>query len=179
MQSTGQMMADARRLIDQMNGAHLVDQSDARPISHGITLRFRADGTRIPVIFAASMHITLQGGRCRARGVVGNGQYPAEPVASPMQQRLERASSNGAVADLLTFVTRADNWFDLFKGMESVERLIGGVAKAKALAPDWSRVRQTANCHRHAPSPNYPLPKQPASIPEARALLFRVAGQVL
>jgi hypothetical protein len=177
--STGEMMAEAVRLIDHINGVLLVGQSDAQPISHGITLRFLEDGTRVPVLIAGSAQITLGGCRVRGRVVVETPRSFKEPAASVMQERLQKADCQTVISDLLTFIIRADNWFDLFKAMESVERLIGGEAAAQALSSEWKRVRRTANRHRHAPSAKHTLPPKPPTIPEARNVVIGVARQVI
>lgn len=177
--STGEMMAEAARLIDHINGVLLIEHPDAKPISNGITLRFREDGSRVPVLIAASANITLEGCRVRGRAVVGSIEPPLEPTPSIMQVRLRAADQQPVVSDLLTFINRADNWFDLFKAMESVERLIGGEVAAQQISSDWKRVRRTANRHRHAPSPKHTLPTNPPSIPEARDLLIAVARHVI
>lgn len=174
--STGDMMAEAARLIDHINGALLLEDANAQLISHGITLCFGEDGGRLPVVIAAKANITLKGFRVRARGVVGAGSPEEEPSASIMQVRLQKADKEPIMSDLLTFITRADNWFDLFKAMELVERLIGGEARAQAISSEWKRVRQTANRHRHAPSPKHTLPRNPPQVPEARAVLLAVAS---
>ena len=177
--STGEMMAEAARLIDHINGVLLIGDPAAKPISNGITLRFREDGSRLPVLIAASANITLEGCRVRGRAVVGSTEPPLESAPSIMQLRLRAADQQSVVSDLLTFISRADNWFDLFKAMELVERLIGGEAAAQQISSDWKRVRRTANRHRHAPSPKHTLPIIPPTIPQARDLLIAVARHVI
>lgn len=177
IQTASEMMNDARRLVDQINGAHLVGQPDARPISHGITLRFTSEGKRVPIIISATATITLGGFRSRAR--LSTGATPSAPVQSSMQRQLARASCEDVAADLLAFISRADNWFDIFKAMECVQVLAGGQRKVPALAPSLERARQTANWHRHAPSPKFPQPKEPLNLDEVRALVLVVAKKVL
>lgn len=180
--SMDEMMADAARLIDHINGMLLLGQSDAEPISHGITFRFSEDGIRMPVatiIRVTAATLTYKGGRLRARASVGTAHIAKEPTSSIMQLRLQAADREQVISDLLTFIKRADNWSDLYKGMESVERLAGGEAAVQALSSDWKRVRRTANRHRHAPSSKYTLPNNPPTIAEARMILIDVARHVV
>jgi hypothetical protein len=179
--STADMMADARRLIDQINAVHLVGQPDARPIEYGVTLRFGQNGKPLPIMLAATGNFTLQGGRSRTT-IAGRKDPSAEagPVPSPMQQRIARASSDDDTADLLGFVARANNWFDLYKAMECLERVAGGGHVLKALETDWATVRQTANCHRHAPNEaKFPFPLNPPDLDQARAVVLRAVDKLL
>lgn len=177
MQTTGEMMDDARRLLDHINGAHLVGQDDAVPISHGATLRFDSVGQRLPVTLSATIDITF--GQARMRGRMSTSAQPAEPTASIMQQRLMRAGANGTTSDTLIFLTRADNWFDIYKAMECIESLGGGTRALIAMWPEWKGARQTANCHRHAPSLRHPMPTNAPSLEEVRALVLKAARQIL
>lgn len=177
MKTTGEMMGDARRLIDQINGAHFLGQSDARLISAGATRRFGPDGATLPVVISATINITL--GNVRVRGRVSTGAAPNAPVESPLQRRLALANREEAVADLLVFLSRADDWFDLFKAIECVEKLAGGQKKAEGLAAGWNDARRTANVYRHAPSPSRTLPKNPPSVVTVRTLIAEVARGLL
>lgn len=179
LESGHAVSADARRLIDQINAAQVLAHVDARKVVLGVALRFDAAGQRLPVIVAGSMEMTLGSARCRARASVGAGVTMMLPSPSAMQQRLGRAERDEAAADLLGFVARADNWFDLFKAMETVERLVGDARAVQQHDRAWKRVRQAANRHRHAPSPKYPPPNPPVDFDEARAVLLRVAAAVL
>lgn len=179
LETTGEMMDDARRLLELINGANCVAHSDARPLVPGITLRFDPNGNRLPIVIAATGNITLRGVRARGRFSVGDGGQTQEPVASPIQQWLQRANTDDRTADLLAFIARADNWFDIYKAMECIKKLNSGGA-TEILHPEWRRVQQTANCHRHAPNPDaYPLPARPTDLSEARDVLLLVARQVL
>jgi hypothetical protein len=70
--STADMMADARRLIDQINAVHLVGQPDARPIEYGVTLRFGQNGKPLPIMLAGA----LAGGE---GGIRTHGALPGTP----------------------------------------------------------------------------------------------------
>ncbi|MDK1493081.1 hypothetical protein QN219_24050 [Sinorhizobium sp. 7-81] len=98
---------------------------------------------------------------------------------SIMQRRLAKADSQDAIADFLIFLARADNWFDLYKGMERIEDFLGGERKVQEINSGWKKTRQTANRYRHAPSERHPLPQNPPTLEEARRLVLAVVGLVI
>lgn len=177
LENSSEMMDDARRLLEIINGAHRVAHPDARPIAGGITFRFNQHGQPLPVTITGTMSLVEFGDRIRVRGRLGSTEAPTEPSASPMQKWIERANNDDGAADLLAFVARSDNWFDIYKAMECIKVAAGGASRR--LHPDWERVWRTANCHRHAPSPKYPWPDQPVSISEAKNVLLSATGKVL
>lgn len=179
LQSGAEVVEDARRLIDQINGAHIVVQSDARPVSFGITFRFDSEGNSLPVVIAAVGHIRMSGGRAHGRLMNTPAGPPCPPAPSPMQEMLARAIVEDTVADLLIFITRADNWFDIFKGMELIEEMLGGEGQVKKQEISWKSLKQTANWHRHAPGWKHQLPKNPPDISDAKDTLLRMANHVL
>jgi hypothetical protein len=100
------------------------------------------------------------------------------PVASATQRRIEAARSQDLISDILIFTARADNWFDIFKAMETLEDLIGGESVARSKAPQWKNIKRTANYHRHARAVHQ-LPKVPATIDEAREVIVALAQHAL
>jgi hypothetical protein len=174
-----EMLADADRLVTQINAIALLEQSDACPLTLGMAFRFDGNGKSLPIIVAAAGQMTITGGRVRFH-TVSIGAPLAMPAPSRMQDRLERAAETDSVADLLTFITRADNWFDLFKAMESLESLIPGKAHgAKKRFADWDRTRRTANYARHSPTKQEPLPPNPPTLDEARQILLAAVNQII
>lgn len=170
----------AKGLLDRVNAGLRMLRSDTVPLSFGGIFRFGDDGNRLAVTLNLSVNCSVTS-RSRARmslvsTLAGN---VVEQAASPLQLWLKRASTDVVTSDLLAFLARADNWFDLYKAMECVEKLVGGSKRAISNHSDWERVRQTANYHRHAPAPQRPLPKRPVTLVEAQAILFPVASQVL
>lgn len=174
---------DARRIVQRLNGAAILIHSDAKPIGVGFALKFDAAGKRIPMLSAASARLNLSLGRTRTRDRVA-AVTSATPSESSVQRWLRESDADEKRAELLLHLTRADNWYDLFKSAELVRKLAGGETALKsALGPDWPYWRsmfRTANCYRHAPdSEKYPLPAPPAELEEAREFLFKLAPRFL
>lgn len=97
-----------------------------------------------------------------------------EPTSATFTQNLIRTAIEDAnVADLLTFLGRADNWFDLYKAIEMAEALVDGEHALQALlkegAVDFKNARSTANSYRHA-RPSY-KPTRPVTFDEAHAMV--------
>ncbi len=186
-ETTAEIMADAVRLLKHINGALLLEYSDAALISHGVTFRFDEGGLPLPVTIRGTLNITFPAMRARGRAVVNSKAPKPEPTPSPMQMRLQKADDLTVVSDLMTFLVRAENraetdtdtWFDVFKAIESVEALVGGEANAIKLSKNWKRAKQTANRYRHAPSPKHQLPKNPLSVDEAKSIVAAVARDVV
>ena len=175
---------DARRIVERLNGAAILVHSDAKPLGIGLVLKFDALGKRIPMLSAASVRLNLALGRIRDRDQSAANASIATPSESSVQRWLREADTDDKRAELLMHLTRADNWYDLFKSAELVRKLAGGESALKsALGPDWPYWRlmfRTANCYRHAPdSEKYPLPVPPAELAEAREFLFAVAPRFL
>ena len=105
-----------------------------------------------------------------------------------MQKWLRQSEANDDQAkdqaELLIHLSRADNWFDLYKTVELTQGMNGGQHKLQeALAADgkeWDRVRRTANHYRHAPgSKHSTLPDNPPTFKEARDFVLRVVSRLL
>lgn len=179
------VLEDARRLVTRINGAKLVLQSDSLPVSLGELFNFRSDGTRLPILIAATGHFKLSGFRMRGRATIASAEPPPPPTQSPLQNWLHGADTNNNHADLLEHLARADNWYDVYKSAEIIRRIAKRGGGIRALleptqSSQWDRVWQMANCMRHAPDPvKYPLPAIPPTIEEARTLLFLAARVVL
>lgn len=172
LDSTGQVMVFARRLIDNISGALLVGFDDAMPIKCGRILRFGAGGSKLPVTLEATLNVVEEPDRVRAYGTVGS-NGAASQAPSKMQQRLAKAEVEEHVSDLLTFLARSYDWFDLFKAMEKVGHLAGGQRLLEKNVDRWEDTRRTANRYRHAPSPSFSLPDNPPTLEEARRVVIR------
>ncbi len=124
--------------------------------------------------------MTLEGGRIRAKANVA--PTMAEPRESRLQSWLGDASANDAKSDLLIYLNRATNWFDIYKGLDLIRRLAGDEQALKGqLGPDWNdfkNVWRTANTHRHAPGAQRAR-SEPAELGAARKLLLSVAQRFL
>lgn len=169
----------ATRLVERINGAKLIIHRDSRPIVLGLVLKFRSDGTRDNIIFAATAYARATA-RARARAEVISA---TPPQASALQDMVQVAEADDDHADLFEHLARADNWYDIYKSAEIIRRIAGGDRKLRPLLgakwAEWERVRRTANCNRHAPDPvKSPLPPVPATFEEARDVLFATARLV-
>lgn len=174
------VLEQAARMIERLNGAELLVFDDARPVAMGQIILFNDDGTRSPVVVAATGHLTLRGARMRGRAVVISDEPPPPPKPSQLQGWLQAAETDDDRADLFEHLARADNWQDIYKTAEIIRRLAGTQAALKsALGPDkaeWDRAWWTANTNRHAPDPvRYPPPPVPSTIDEARRAIFKAA----
>jgi hypothetical protein len=201
----GDVTRDAERIIVRLNGAARLIHEDARPLTVGEVFKFDASGKRVHVLFAATGHFQLTGGRVRLQ-VQTPGKPPPPPAESKIQRWLREAEDDDVRAELLSHIARADNWYDVYKSAELVRKLAGNaklraprgprerkdprkrkekvIVSAPALGPTdaalWNAMWQTANCNRHAPDPiKYPLPTPPTDPQDARKILFKVASKFL
>ncbi len=171
--------SDANRIVEMLNGAGplLVDEN-ARPISIGQIMKFKPDGSRdkVPVVITASA--TISGARARGTVTV-SGPAPIPPKETSLQKWLIAAEEEDTRAELLVHLSRADNWFDIYKAIELAETLLGGEQAAKVAAgSDWKRIKQEANVHRHAPGRCEP-PKMRPTFQEARLFVLRSLRRIL
>jgi hypothetical protein len=92
--------------------------------------------------------------------IAGKEQEPAfdppEVVGkSEVQTWLTAAEHNDVIADMLTFASRYDSWFDIYKALEAAEHLMGHPRQKKLKkilgthATDFVSLRQTADYYRH------------------------------
>lgn len=166
----------ARVLIDMLNGAASITRG-SYPVHPGVILQVMEDG---------KVHQTITGvGNMKLRNVIGGGTVtvtnpdgstppPTPPIPTEAQAWVQRSIKDTRIADLLVFLGRADNWFDIYKAIEMAEALVGGKHELPPLlgasAGAFANVRRTANTHRHAPLKNTP-PSNPATLEEAQVLV--------
>lgn len=140
-------------------------------------IKFGPNGEQL----ALSMQFTLTVSPSRARDRAGNSK-PEKPKPSIAQKRVKAAGRSLAATDLLIFLARSDNnWYDLYKAMETARGLKGGKKKFRVhleinqLEAEWDRTWEEANYHRHAwnvgPTTR---PPNPPTFKEAR--LFVIAA---
>lgn len=180
---TSALAADASFLVERLNGAKPLTNSDARPIALGRFFKFAADGSLLPFVIAASGHITFASFRARGRGSVVSDEPPPPPQPSQLQNWLQAADTSDDRSDLFVHIARCDNWYDIYKAAEIIRRMAGSKKKLhKLLSPDqvdWDRVWQTANTNRHARDlVKYPPPSVPATLDEARGMILKAAKLV-
>lgn len=155
--TTGREVRDrARILIDILNGAVGLMRA-GEPVRGGGVYRVQEDG-KVDVAIFAEAAITLRPVIMTATAIVkdrdGNVIPPPPPTPTAAQEWIQAAENDDDLADLLSFVGRADNWFDLYKAIEMAERLVGGKHKLERLldqgASAFQNARETANWCRHA-----------------------------
>jgi hypothetical protein len=166
-------------LINRLNGA-LAIAADAERVTFESVFRIDDQGSM-------SFYITFED-HVRVRDAMeievrdGSGTLipPPPPEPSMAQKWAAVADNDDAIADMLTFVGRADNWFDIYKTIELAESLSGderqlpkllGVSRAK-----YKNMRTTANFFRHARGYR---PKVLTDITDARALLSTIVEKIL
>lgn len=141
------VLEDARRLVTRINGAKLVLQSDSLPVSLGSLFNFGSDGTRLPILIAATAHIRLGGSRMRGWATVASANPPPPPRPSPLQNWLQEADTSSDRADLLEHLARADNWYDVYKSAEIIRRIAARSSGIHSLLgpthrSEWDRIWQ-------------------------------------
>jgi hypothetical protein len=177
---------DATRMIERLNGEALLLDNDAQPVKLGKIMKFDANGKRESIVFAITgeLRVTLGNARAKARRIFVNDGPPPPPEESNTQRWCVEADNNEILSNLFSHLTRADNWFDLYKSAELLRRLAKGERSLKKiLSSDWKKwelVWRTANCHRHAPDPiKYPWPPSPADLKESRQFILSIIPRLL
>jgi hypothetical protein len=174
---------DARRIVERLNGMLQVIHSDAKPVKPGKALSFGPDGKRENAMYAVSASVNITLGSARVRAYATTGDAPKKPSETLLQRWFREAEEDRHRADLFSNLTHVDNWFDLYKSMEIVRRMVGKSKLSSILSRDkkqWDIVWQTANCHRHAPDPiNFPLPVPTPQFDDARHFVFKQIAKVL
>jgi hypothetical protein len=153
---------------------------DAKPVTKGALLKFRADGYRDTFVMVTSARIQMRGVRMRARV-----SAPASADESRVQQLIRSAGGDQQLATLLSEIARADSWVALYIAAERARTIAGGERKlAKSLGVsgwvEWKRCWVTANANRHAPDPiRFPVPVPTPTFEEARENIFAAIARML
>lgn len=164
-------------MLSLVNGSLHAFFDDYLPLRVSGVVPIHEDGSRSVVILAEAAHFQFRAGRAT---VTVSGGAPPEPEPAEPEQWVELSQSNQHVADVLQYMSRDANWFDLYKAYEAVRNALGGEPKMlKALSKNSAdpnafraqikRFRHTANTiHdiRHHRSPQTP-PTAPMLIEEA------------
>lgn len=181
-----------RVLVSRINGAMALERG-SEPLQTNSVIEIRADGT-------ISRHYRIAVGTARGRSrasavsvtISRDGvPLPAPPPQPSSVQRWQQAAEASApddeaakkradlVADLLVYLGKCDNWFDVYKAIEAAEKLAGSEHTLLRLAgsdrPAIKDAKTTANYYRHARSTSKPT----VSIKQARQGAFIAARLVL
>ena len=183
VQNASEVRARAIPLIQRLNGALAMD---SEPLSFQAVMRIHdKGGWDLEYFIEGTANVRIRSAMATAIGEVrdtqGNLIPPSPPKPSTAQMWIEAAEKDGAIADMLVFAGRADNWPDIYKALELAKLLVGGKDNLLKLLGDLSEecknMGETANSHRHA-RPNRP-PPFPTSLTEAKPLLGYIVRTVL
>ncbi len=163
--------ADAKRVIDRLNGEMLLLLRDASPISKGNgAIQFGPKGERhIQMIVAGGM-LNIEIGRVRQGGNLSDEQ------TKKLRKWFDDAENDDSQAELFRQVLRTGDWFDLYKCMELAEQIAKGGLRNNQ---QWKDTRETANYHRHARGPKYRVPTNPPRLPDARKFVLDTIASLL
>lgn len=178
--------AKGAALLEQLQGTMRVLTGHRGEVQLGGSVFIEEDGTPKIHYFLKPepLVIRMRMGRPTLTAYDANGQIipPPPPTASVPQKWIKAGEQNDAIADLLVFVARADNWFDLYKAYEVACEIVEGekeLARCTGLSmKKLAKFRQTANHYRHSGRRDK-LPRNPPTLPEAIATLRTISGQLL
>jgi hypothetical protein len=149
-----EVMTRAENLVALVNGALMALLFDFEPIIAEAPVSIHENGGRGTYILPDSAQIKLRGGRAKLT-VSGMPEETKRP--SDAEKWLALSERNVDVADMLTFLARETDWFDLYKAHEMVIKLIGGQRHSLWRAPrEWverekdDQFKCTANWYRHS-----------------------------
>jgi hypothetical protein len=163
--------ADAKRVIDRLNGEMLLLLKDASPLSTANgAIKFGPNGERHISVVAAGGSINIEIGRARQGGKLSSEQIER------LRKWFSDAESDETRAELFRQILRADNWFDLYKCIELAEQIAKGGLRNNL---QWKDTRETANYHRHAPGPKYRVPPAPPKLSNARQFVIDTIVSIL
>lgn len=144
----------ALAMIAQLNGAMSIMHA-AAPVTLSNVFRVDQTGARHRFMIIDSVVIVLD--RDTIVSTATTGGPPAPPRPSAAQTWLSLASQNDLIASLLAHLSRASDWYELYKTIECAEDLCGGErALIKQLGPTGKQIKQikqiktSANFYRHA-----------------------------
>lgn len=175
--------ADADRILERIHGIALLQDRHAMRIRPNHVYKIHADGRRDTYIIPQSGKLIYTGGRPRI--IVSRiDNSDVEFSESEAQKQYRLAESDDLRSELFTHISRGSDWYNLYKVLELVKRIAGGEKCLRSslghLWDTWNSIRQTANCHRHAPDlEKYPLPSPPVELAVAWPFALSAAKQIL
>jgi hypothetical protein len=169
----------AKALMDEVNGALRANRRTGIVRLENV-VEILSDGALRPHQFV-QLRATDARDRARMVVVVGGPEKPAPPPEPSEPQRwLRFAAEDDLLADALTHFARGDDWFDVFKALECLEKRFGG--EEKFLTLGWAAkgkiklLKQTANSARHARK-KFDPPAHPMERTQARDLLAQLIAR--
>ena len=184
LRSAEEVKAQAIILIARLNGA-LRAQCGAEPLTLQGVARIDNSGKFHFTVFieAHAQARAMMTGTLEVRDADGNLVPPPPPEPSQTQRWVQTAQEDDDVADMLIFVGRANDWFDIYKALELAQSLAGGRPGRKLNAllggagDEFERMWRTENMHRHARTKDPPT--TPMTLAEATSLLPFVVRTLL
>lgn len=172
------VLAEARDLVAELNGAAWLEWDNAEPITVGGVFE-RAEGGG----WTASVFAAVARGRSRVHApavALVNGENVAPTPPPRPQQILTAAESDEPVRDVLHLLGGEPTWYGLYKALEILEYegALNETAVSKARLKAFSR---NANYyHRHGDSRwKYAPPRRRVSLEEAQKLVREVVNEWL
>jgi len=169
-------------LVHMVNGAFAAE-AGMEPLSIRAIVRPGGEEEWFPPVFPeGAVRIdgeipAAPGGICGEDDTLVPGPAP-EPSA--IRRLIRAAGKDGAVADLLVLMGRADNWLDVHKTLELAEELCGGGCQLAGLlggqSAKYTGIRSTASFHRFG---HGRPPKVPERLSDARRFLSLAVRAVL
>lgn len=173
------------RLVDWLNGALFVQNADRQRLTLAAVVERDAAGTWIRGIAPGA---GTAKGRSRAYFVGQTIGPDGQPLPSPPQPHdrwIELATSDVVAADVLTYLSRELDWFDIYKAFEmmrdDLNRVVGTNNYASIGWPNVKRFQASAQVYRHA-MPKWPVGynmKTAMGLDEARKLVRELAEKWL
>ncbi|MCW6506988.1 hypothetical protein [Lichenifustis flavocetrariae] len=166
-----QIIDAATFLVELINGALLASNPGGERVTLGAVLELLADGS-------INHHVHLAGtvnARSRVSATLTVGAERQPQIPSVVQNWLGSAEADPDRSDLLVYASRADNWFDIYKAIECIERIFGGERglTAAEIVPT-SRIKllkRTANTIARHANRQFPPPEVPMSLGDAKGIL--------
>lgn len=181
-----QVLAIAEHVVARINGAMKAYFSDFRPVQADGLTPVHKNGNRGVFIMATTDKLELRTSRAT---VELSGTSPPEPRPSDAEIWLELSEADDDVADALYLLSRAPDWFDLYKAFEVVRDALGGKGEMKSKLSDDEKDRQTfaervnlftwtADTYRHARRRGDP-PPNPMELKAAHATVRDLVSRYL
>ena len=116
----------ARELVARVNGAMKVMHSDYQPVRVDGLITLHENGNRGVVIVPEAAKMTMRAGRPT---ISVSGRAPTEAQPSDAEKWLELSTDDSDVLEVLHYLSREPDWFDLYKAYEVVRSALGGERK--------------------------------------------------
>lgn len=182
-QSPREAMDIAKIVSDRIHGAISLEHA-TEPLIPIRAYSIHPDGSLGTHILVEPAILKLRGGWIKI-GVRDAQDNVTTPTSNPsnLQRWNASLSDSDLIRDLMMFVGRANNWFDIYKALEIAIDLFGNEKELETVlknrgGPDLKKLKRTANHYRHATKHNS-LPQTPPNLLQAREQLARIAVIVL